>query len=110
MNRPDPSIQGERVAYRVPVATLNASHMACSGRRIGRADLTHCCVLSRSEVRATFRIQKTKAMGHRCAGGHRPVSGRAVQPAIATTGPSPPGSGLGYSGDEARLKRPNSLN
>jgi hypothetical protein len=31
MNRPDPSIQGERVAYRVPVATLNASHMACSG-------------------------------------------------------------------------------
>jgi hypothetical protein len=31
MNRPDPSIQGERVAYRVLVATLKASHMACSG-------------------------------------------------------------------------------
>jgi hypothetical protein len=31
MNRPDPSIQGECVAYRVPVATLNASHMARNG-------------------------------------------------------------------------------
>jgi hypothetical protein len=31
MNRPDPSIQGERVAYRVPVATLKAINMACSG-------------------------------------------------------------------------------
>ncbi len=54
MNRPDPSIQGERVAYRVAVAALNLSQMACSGRRFGRADLTHCCVLSCGEVRATF--------------------------------------------------------
>ena len=53
-----------------------------------RADPSHCrCPVART---ATFDVQKTKATGHRCAGGHRPVSGRAVGGRWATTGPSPP--------------------
>jgi hypothetical protein len=64
------------------------SEPAATGRG-GRTATTLAATLAPGPIRviaasrpvartATFDVQKTKATGHRCAGSHRPVSGRAV--------------------------------